>query len=76
VYNTFLVKKNLYRLILNLEKNPIYEKLLCLKNKKDNVVLDIAAKGYYTSLFSRLVGQKSAVHSFYPILESYQNLIK
>jgi hypothetical protein len=41
VYNTFLVKKNLYRLILNLEKNPIYEKLLCLKNKKDNVVLEL-----------------------------------
>ena len=56
--NTFLVKKpNLYRLLSKLRKKSDLRKItLSVKIKKDNVVLDIGAnKGYYTSLFSRLV---------------------
>ena len=54
VYNTFLVKKKLYRLLSKFRKNSVLRKItLFEKIKKDNVFLDFGAnKGYYTSLFS------------------------
>jgi hypothetical protein len=70
VYNTFLVKKNLYRLILNLEKNPIYEKLLCLKNKKDNVVLELPFQGIERKEIFKLLMENSYNH-FQKIEKNY-----
>jgi FkbM family methyltransferase len=53
-----------------------YEKLLYLnKIGNNNIVLDIGAnKGYYTSLFSTLVGRYGEVHSFEPVPETYKEL--
>ena len=77
MHNYFLVKRPLlYKILSNMRQNINYEKLLYLNEiKKGNTVLDIGAnKGYYTSLFSVLVGRHGEVHSFEPVPESYMRL--
>jgi len=77
MHNYFLVKRPLlYKILSNMRQNINYEKLLYLNEiKKGNTVLDIGAnKGYYTSLFSVLVGRHGEVHSFEPVPESYKRL--
>ena len=77
MHNYFLAKKPLfYKILSKLRQKFNYEKLLYLNEiKKGNTVLDIGAnKGYYTSLFSVLVGRHGEVHSFEPVPESYKRL--
>ena len=77
MHNYFLVKRPLlYKILSNMRQKINYEKLLYLNEiKNDNIVLDIGAnKGYYTSLFSTLVGRLGEVHSFEPVPESYKEL--
>ena len=75
--NYFLVKKPFfYKILSKLRQKFNYEKLLYLNEiKNGDIVLDIGAnKGYYTSLFSTLVGRHGEVHSFEPVPESYKEL--
>ena len=77
MHNYFLAKKPLfYKILSKLRQKFNYEKLLYLNEiKNGNIVLDIGAnKGYYTSLFSTLVGKHGAVHSFEPVPETYKEL--
>ena len=77
MHNLFLVKRPLlYKIWSNVRQSTNYEKLLYLNEiVNNNIVLDIGAnKGYYTSLFSNLVGRHGEVHSFEPVPESYREL--
>jgi len=77
MHNYFLAKKPLfYKILSKLRQKFNYEKFLYLNEiKNGNIVLDIGAnKGYYTSLFSTLVGRHGEVHSFEPVPESYKEL--
>ena len=78
MHNFFLANNPiLYKLISNLRRKINYEKILYLENiHKGFVVLDVGAnKGYFTSLFSFLVGKNGKVHAFEPVPETYQELI-
>lgn len=78
MHNNFLAKRPLlYRIWSNFSKRPNHEKLLYIeKIHYGHVVLDVGAnKGYYTSLFSILVGRHGEVHSFEPVPESYKELL-
>ncbi len=77
MHNPFLIKRPLlYKIWSNVRRKFNYEKLLYLnKIGNSNIVLDIGAnKGYYTSLFSTLVGRYGEVHSFEPVPETYKEL--
>ena len=79
MHNYFLAKKPLfYKIFSKFRQKFNYEKFLYLNViKNGNIVLDIGAnKGYYTSLFSTLVGRQGEVHSFEPVPESYKELLK
>ena len=79
MHNYFLAKRPLlYKILSNMRQKINYEKLLYLNEiVNNNIVLDIGAnKGYYTSLFSTLVGRHGEVHSFEPVPESYKELLK
>ena len=78
MHNNFLAKRPLlYKIFSNFRKRLNHEKLLYIeKIHYGNVVLDVGAnKGYYTSLFSILVGRHGEVHSFEPVPESYKELL-
>ena len=55
-----------------------YEKLLYLRSiQKGDVIFDIGANiGYYSLLFSKLCGKNGFVHSFEPVPETYQLLVR
>ena len=67
----------IYAFFANLRKAPNFEKILYLRHvKKGFTVFDIGAnKGYFTKIFSIIVGQSGEVHSFEPVKETYTNLI-
>jgi len=78
MHNYFLAKRPiLYKILSYMRQKINYEKLLYLNEiVNNNIVLDIGAnKGYYTSLFSTLVGKHGEVHSFEPVPESYKELL-
>jgi len=65
-----------YALIMQLRSNKNYEKILYLqKIKRNETVLDLGANiGYYTTLFSLLVGDSGKVHAFEPLSENFGKL--
>ena len=66
----------LYAILLKLRKNYNREKVLFLQLVKDgDVVCDIGAnKGYYTLLFSHIVGKNGKVHAFEPGPQAFKDL--
>jgi FkbM family methyltransferase len=68
----------LYRILLNILKKGSIEKRLYLSLiRRGFVVIDIGANtGYFTHLFSGLVGRKGMVHAFEPVPEAYQSMIQ
>ncbi len=71
----------LYRKILTSRKQPNFEKLLFLSViQQGDVVIDVGAnRGYYTTLFSHVVGFLGKVHAFEPVPVTFklltQNLV-
>lgn len=67
----------LYAILSSLRKTPNYEKILYLQTvKKGAVVIDAGAnRGYFTTLFSMLVGNTGEVHAFEPVPETYDLLL-
>ncbi|MBE9118270.1 FkbM family methyltransferase [Lusitaniella coriacea LEGE 07157] len=65
-----------YSRILQLRKNPNLEKILFLNllNNTDTVVEVGANRGYYTLLFSHIVGAKGQVHAFEPVPPTFNRL--
>ena len=59
-------------------KNPNFEKILYLREVKPGyTVFDLGANiGYYTYLFSRLVGKKGEVIAFEPVPDTFQALFR
>ena len=56
---------------------PFHKQFVKKIIQKDDVVIDIGAHiGYYTLLFSELVGEKGEVFSFEPVIESFELLEK
>jgi FkbM family methyltransferase len=56
---------------------PFHKQFVKKIIQKDDVVIDIGAHiGYYTLLFSELVGKKGKVFSFEPVIESFELLEK
>ena len=77
MHNLFLAKNPIiYSFITKFKKHINYEKLLYIRKiKQGDIVLDIGAnQGYYTSLFSILIGQYGQVHAFEPVPESFNKL--
>lgn len=68
----------LYAYISLKRRNVNYEKALYLLSiDKGNVVFDIGANlGYYTFLFSKLVGAEGRVHCFEPVPTTYKRLLE
>lgn len=66
----------LYSRIIQGRKNPNLEKILFLNFIKnvDTIVEVGANRGYYTLLFSHLVGKKGQVHAFEPIPPTFKHL--
>lgn len=66
----------LYKWILRLKGKANIDKLVFLSLvARGDVVLDIGAnEGYYTTLFSHLVGEKGSVHSFEPVPPTFELL--
>ncbi|HEY9797383.1 MAG TPA: FkbM family methyltransferase [Leptolyngbyaceae cyanobacterium] len=69
-------KPRLYQSILKLKGNYNFEKILFLSLIKDgNTVFDIGAnRGYYTLLYSHLVGKYGEVHAFEPVPPTFNKL--
>ncbi len=69
---------HLYETILRWKGNYNFEKLLFLNLVKNgHVVFDIGAnRGYYTLLFSHLVGRNGEVHAFEPVPTTFNDLSK
>ena len=77
--HSFLLRfPNLYATFIHLRKYPNFEKILYLRTiKRGDIVLDIGAnRGYFTSLFSKLVSKHGQVHAFEPIPETYELLLE
>ncbi|MEA5420209.1 FkbM family methyltransferase [Spirulina sp. CCNP1310] len=66
----------LYWKILTSRKQPNFEKLLFLSLiQRGDVVIDIGAnRGYYTVLFSHIVGNSGKVYAFEPIPSTFEYL--
>lgn len=66
----------LYRKILQKQKHPNFEKLLFLSVlQRGDVVIDIGAnRGYYTVLFSHVVGNLGNVYAFEPVPVTFKYL--
>ena len=62
-----------YSFFMRLKPNINYEKLLYLNQvKRQQTIIDLGANiGYFTTLFSRLVGKLGEVHAFEPLPENY-----
>ncbi len=69
---------NTYAFLCSCRKKPNFEKILYLQKVKNNdVVFDIGANiGVFTKLFSQLSGKNGVIHSFEPVPETFQSLIK
>jgi len=67
-----------YEKILKLNKNSNIDKVLFLNLVKNgDIVFDIGANvGYYTILFSHLVGKTGEVHAFEPVPQTFEILSK
>ena len=63
----------LYERLSSFRRFPNYEKILYLRTvKKGSIVIDAGANcGYFTTLFSMMVGKSGEVHAFEPVPESY-----
>ena len=61
---------------MRLKPNINYEKLLYLNQvKRHQTIIDLGANiGYFTTLFSHLVGKLGEVHAFEPLPENYRRL--
>lgn len=68
----------IYSLLANLKTHPNYEKILYLNYiKRNNTVFDLGANfGYFTSLFSDIVGKNGFVHAFEPVSLTFRELHK
>lgn len=79
-YLNFLLSRNpkLYETVLQFRKNFILEKVIFINLiQNSDIVLDIGAnKGYYTLLFSHLVGSRGEIHAFEPVLSTFEVLTK
>ncbi|HEV8238164.1 MAG TPA: FkbM family methyltransferase [Thermoanaerobaculia bacterium] len=67
---------SLYSRLVGLRATPNREKVVFLTLlQRDDVVLDVGAHvGYYTRLFSNLVGRDGRVHAFEPVASSFAAL--
>ena len=65
-----------YSFLMRLKPNINYEKLLYLNQvKRQQTIIDLGANiGYFTTLFSHLVGKLGEVHAFEPLPENYRRL--
>lgn len=76
----FILSRNpkIYEKILRLNSNFNLEKILFLNLIQDgDIVFDVGAnKGYYTILFSHLVGAAGEVHAFEPLPTTFEALSK
>jgi FkbM family methyltransferase len=73
----FLTKfPKLYAAALKFKPRRNFEKIVFLKNiRRGEVVLDVGAHhGYYTLLFSHVVGPRGQVHAFEPVPVTFQTL--
>lgn len=77
MHSPFVRFPKLYARLSSLRKTPNYEKILYLRTvKKGAVVIDAGAnRGYFTTLFSMLVGSTGEVHAFEPVPETYDLLL-
>jgi FkbM family methyltransferase len=66
----------LYALLMQMRSKKNHEKILYLqKIKRNETVFDLGANvGYYTTLFSLLVGGSGKVHAFEPLRENFGEL--
>ena len=79
LFNFLLARRpHLYETILRWKGNYNFEKILFLNLVENgHVVVDIGAnRGYYTLLFSHLVGGKGEVHAFEPVPTTFNCLSK
>ncbi len=74
----FLLARNprLYAAILSRSARPNLEKIFFLNLLRDgDTILDIGAnRGYYTLLFSHIVGGRGEVHAFEPVPATFEKL--
>lgn len=76
VYYLLSKQPRLYESILRLRSNVNFEKVLFLNVVSNgDVVFDVGAnRGYYTLLFSHLVGKDGQVHAFEPVPTTFTRL--
>jgi FkbM family methyltransferase len=75
--NYLLARKPLlYQNLLRFKVNPNFDKIIFLNLVRNgDIVFDIGAnRGYYTLLFSHLVGKDGQVHAFEPIPPTFEYL--
>ena len=76
MHSRFIFCPRLYALLINMRAQKNYEKILYLnKIKRGETVFDLGANvGYYTTLFSLLVGDSGKVYAFEPLMENFLKL--
>jgi FkbM family methyltransferase len=76
MHSRFVFCPKLYVLLLRIRTKKNYEKILYLKTiKRSETIFDLGANvGYYTTLFSLLVGDSGKVHAFEPLMENFRKL--